>query len=100
MLVNIEVDQPKIAEGRVLNCLHCPIALAINATLKPEFHANVGPFAGLIEGESLSPLYKFRLPDSAKSFIDSFDDGRKAFAFTFALDIPPEFLREQPCPTE
>ena len=81
MIYTIEVTPQDIDAGKRRSCDHCPIALALART----GIAFQGVDYSLVLGPDFNPI---DLPQSARNFIEKFDEGAPVLPFTFTLDIP------------
>jgi hypothetical protein len=90
MKVRIRVTEKHIDAGKPRKCNTCPIALAITDQTKAT-DVNVGVDNVLISaGGSYA---KVELPEKAENFIADFDEEKAVKPFSFALDLPEEFLK-------
>lgn len=98
MIKEIEVTQNDIDQGKPERCFECPISLAIQRHLKPEYQARVATF-GVLFRQGHQWLTETELPAEARSFIKQFDwpgqGARYVHPFKFPLDIPDEYLVRQ-----
>lgn len=86
MIVTIDVSADDIAQGRIGECRHCPLALALERTLTPRHHQDaweVDEFSCKIEA-----VVEIDLPLHASEFIVAFDAGYAVAPFSFQLDLP------------
>lgn len=78
--LKIKVTKHHIASGNCNPC-SCPIALAINSKLKPEYHARVGTkdgnFIDIEYGVRNITQYSVGFPVGVFGFVVRFDDGGK-----------------------
>jgi hypothetical protein len=83
--VLISVTQKDIDEGRINDCVRCPIAQACSRTFGREY------FVTGIDAQPMRTPQGWatrRLPRSARRFIQSYDRFRKVEPFRFYLENP------------
>ena len=97
--IYIHVSQKHIDTGERLSCLRCPVLLAINDCLKPEYQARMGRKRTLELclhdqwGRDICQ-YVTRIPNDVLCFMVNFDDGKPVASFTFQLkQIPDRMIR-------
>lgn len=97
MKVKIKVLKKIILQGHRCEAASCPIALAIQAHLKPSFRVSVGTdICGIYHTEDGKRCAGYVLPNVAQKFIAEFDlaktNKRKLRSFSFELEISDEYL--------
>lgn len=100
MLIRITAEL--IKSGRVGSSLGCPLAMAINDLLHPDYYLVVTVKRLLIKSRladgTLETKFETELSNEAQVFISRFDNRLSVEPIDFELDIPQEFLR-WPSPT-
>lgn len=83
----INVTQQDINNGKQADCYKCPIALAVNRCLKPDYHADIGSYKGININYSDRniPQYAIHVNEQLLSFITDFDKGMNVEPFVFVL---------------
>lgn len=93
MKTQIKVTSDCIDAGERLSAFGCPVALAIQAYLKPTARAGVGRVGiGFYSAESQKSV-SVGVLDAVVKFIVAFDGGGEVAPFSFDLDIPAAFLK-------
>lgn len=82
--MRIKVTKEDIAIGERSSCERCPIATALNRSLLS--HANVG-YDSIKIGNTDGTSYVSTTPQSARSFIAKFDNGKHVKPFSFEWSI-------------
>lgn len=77
MRINVEVTAEDIKRGIKVDCLNCPIALALDRCGQPD--ASVSDSDVEIDGRFI------RMPLDARRFVQDFDDGKPVEPFAFEL---------------
>lgn len=98
----ISITEIHIAEGVETDCANCPLALALNEVLKPEYRANVGAYTYHFDsvdprtGERSGQRSQcFDTPQELSLWIIRFDQHKtNARPKDFMLMIPNEYLEE------
>lgn len=111
--MRIKVTAEHIDKGRAVDCNLCPVALAINAVLKPPYRAetrygrtdfynndevpmNTPPYWGplLDAPHDLNAINSMNHPQEVYDFIHNFDRLQPVVPSEFELAIPAEYLKE------
>ncbi len=91
--IRVDVTQENIFNGQV-STKSCPIALALNRAVKPEFYFSVyNNTFNLIQRSNGFFVAKGNLLKKATNFVDRFDRGLKVKPFSFDLTIPEKYLK-------
>jgi hypothetical protein len=94
--IRIAVTKKDILNGKPVQCTKCPVALAINRRLKPNYYvAVVDNYFNIWDN---TPNYSYQksvnLPLKVTDFIKDFDRFTSPIQpITFNIDIPEEFLK-------
>ncbi len=87
-MTKIEVTQHDIDNGKRKSCTKCPVALAVNRTLRAE--ASVGKRTiNIIYGDATFEE-GISTPTSAADFIRKYDEGEEVKPFNFELELLAE----------
>lgn len=96
----IRVTDEDIKQG-VSRCNACPVALAINRVLLPQYRVGVTTVSMiLVNAHDHRPtmacdcLHFWKTPLSVFAFVTSFDKMEPTEPFLFELEIPDEYLRD------
>ena len=88
----IEITQSNIDDGVSFNPGRCPVALAVCPHVKPDVQVDVGKnevwFGYFKESEVV------RVPADVIEFIQAFDNHQHPTPFSFELEIPEKYLKE------
>ena len=93
----IEVTQLDISKGSLCRSTDCPVALAVNRVLTPEYYSIVTMWSITIVPRTdmaLKAGWKAICPGIAQSFVREFDKQNEVVPFNFELNIPEEYLRK------
>jgi hypothetical protein len=97
MRVTIRVTREDIDIGQAKKCHTCPVALAINRVLSPDYRSSVGwTDLTIFRHNPGGWAAQYETPAKAARFIMAFDDGtmpHEVSPFEFELDIPEVALR-------
>lgn len=99
MRTKVEVTQFDIDLGIPGACWRCPVALALQRTLRSALRIQVLPECISIQDEATYQIYYINTPLEVERFIHVFDGHKppwKAKPQTFEFDIHDELLRETP----
>ena len=96
-LIEIQVTEEHIKDGKRTDCKFCPVALAIRDKVKSEYIVDITEIIFIYNSQRLikldhTPETKAFIPD-----FDSYDPDLPACfqpkPFSFSLDIPQEYLK-------
>lgn len=98
--MNIFVTQSHIDRARklyedpnVFKCGSCPIALAVQEKLKPDYEAIMSNVLKIRQSETTSILWSApNNEEKIRDFIRNFDGGNGVSPITVDFDIPSEYL--------
>lgn len=80
MSTTILLTEGDLAHGQVRHCYECPLALAIDRHLKPEYFAAVFYGFGSIQprdGQIMNGIGSFDMPPRAREIISAIDHGKE-----------------------
>lgn len=94
-MTTIDVTVADIEAGERHECHVCPVALAVKRVLRRGLIPSVtGGYITLFESHRYEKLIHIEAPDTVGRFVIDFDKGRSVAEFSFAIEIPQQFLRE------
>ena len=88
--IDVNVTQEDIDLGKPLDSDLCPIANALSRKINKPF--GIGTCEIFVDSDKLSQL---PLPINAINFIDKFDTGLKPEPFTFTLEMPTDWIKNE-----
>lgn len=96
MNIKVSVTKKDIRNGSQGDPRACPVALALNRSLKPLnplAQVNVYPLESELAFEDGQPIALFAVPKEVDHFINSFDCIKDGLPFDFKVVIPAKSLR-------
>lgn len=95
-MTTIHVSQADIDRGISMSCGKCPIALAINRVIAPQFKARAAHVIEIVSlrifGDCIIQAACHHTRETGL-FMGAFDNGRAVSPFSFDLDIPERLLK-------
>jgi hypothetical protein len=93
-MIVVHVSKENIERGTRGDCKACPLAIAINARLRPGCRSSVGAiwitFSDAADSENLELI---RTPSCCEDFASLYDATGRAEPQLFAINVPRRFLR-------
>ncbi|HYT44605.1 MAG TPA: hypothetical protein VEP90_19905 [Methylomirabilota bacterium] len=84
----VKVTQENIDNGTAADCRACPIALAVLSATKLEGKFNKVSVARCsVWFVTPEDVFDYKLPESARMFIQRFDSGQMVYPFEFELSV-------------
>jgi hypothetical protein len=104
--VIVEVRDDHISRGEKEDCAYCPVALAINELLDPNYHSEVANRHAVVYSEAsaisifhaewLAPMYETdEVPEELFNFVEMFDNEIEVKPFSFKISLPAEILKDK-----
>ena len=93
MFQSFQVTQNHINAGHKSDIRLCPIALAINGELKPEYRAWIGMW-GMHITEGDKRVFSEQLPTLVRRFRYDFDNYNHVTPISFTLSIPAKYVKD------
>lgn len=91
MKVAINITEEHIKKGSRCESRSCPIALAVNETLKPDYYVSV--YYHITVRQGTDTIHSVLTPQVAFDFIKGFDAKIPVSPFQFEIDIPEKLLK-------